>query len=224
MSLMGDKGKRCRYDRGMGPDTVVVPLAEEQRDVARSRILRAAGAVLAERGLSATVDDVAEAAGVNRRTVFRHFATREGLFAAAIREGVRRYAVQVPAPPDDDDLRAWLLDLLLVVHRLNARNGRVYWELAVLQPDTFSGELADAATERQENRRHFAVAVTNRMWHARAGRGQPPTWLVDAVAVHLSGFTTQSLTGDFGRTPEEVAKVSAQVLEAALTAALPGGP
>jgi AcrR family transcriptional regulator len=212
----------------MDGDTVTLPLVTEplatvQRDVARSRILRAAGAVLAERGLSATVDDVAGAAGVNRRTVFRHFATRDGLFAAAIREGVRRYAVQVPAPPEHDDLRAWLLDLLLVVHRLNARNGRVYWELAVLGPHALSGELADAAVERQESRRHFAVAVTNRMWHARSGRGEPPTWLVDAVAVHLSGFTTQSLTGDFGRTPEEVATVSAQVLEAALAAALPTG-
>jgi hypothetical protein len=42
------------------------------------------------------------------------------------------------------------------------------------------------------------------------------------VGVHLSGFTTQSLTGDFGRTPDEVARVSATVLEAALTAALAG--
>jgi AcrR family transcriptional regulator len=195
-------------------------LAAEQRDVARSRILRAAMAVLARRGLDATVDDVAEEAGVNRRTVFRHFATRDGLFAAAIREGVRRYAQQLPAPPESDDLAAWLLDLLLVTHRLNAGNGRVYLDLAGLGPDKLTGELAEAAAERREARRRFAAGVTARMWRARGGRRQPPAWLVDAVAVHLSGFTTLSLTGDFGRTPEEVARVSAQVLEAALTAAL----
>jgi AcrR family transcriptional regulator len=195
------------------------PLAEQQRDLARSRILHATRVVLAERGLAATVDHVAEAAGVNRRTVFRHFTTRDGLFAAAIREGVRRYAERLPAPPEHDDLRVWLLELLLVTHRLNASNGRVYWELA-LRPDDLSGELAEAAAERRTSRQNFAIRVTARVWQVRGGRGQPPEWLVDAVAVHLSGFTTQSLAGDFGRTPDEVARVSAQVLEAALAAAL----
>jgi AcrR family transcriptional regulator len=195
-------------------------LADEQRDVARSRILRAARGVLAERGLAATVDDVAAAAGVSRRTVFRHFATRDGLLVAAIRDGVRRYALQIPPPPEDDDLRTWLLDLLTVTHRLNARNGRIYWELAVLTPDNLSAELAEAAVERRVSRKRFAASVTSRIWQARGGFGEPPPWLVDAVAVHLSGFSTQSLAGDFGRTPEEVAAVSAHVIEASLAAAL----
>ncbi|HEX3790990.1 MAG TPA: helix-turn-helix domain-containing protein [Pseudonocardiaceae bacterium] len=204
----------------MPPDAVTsTPLADEQRDVARARILRAARAVLAERGLAATVDDVAEAAGVNRRTVFRHFATRDGLFATAINGRARDYVEQIPAPPEHDDLRDWLVDLLTVTHRLNARNGRVFWELA-LHPDDLPAELAVAAAERQEGRRHFAIGVTTRVWHARGGSGEPPAWLIDAVAVHLSGFTTQALTGDFGRTPEQVAGVSAQVIEAVLTAAL----
>jgi hypothetical protein len=38
--------------------------------------------------------------------------------------------------------------------------------------------------------------------------------------VHLSGFTTQSLAGDLGRSPDEVAAISARVLEAALDHAL----
>lgn len=206
----------------MAHDAVTAtPLADEQRDLARSRILRAARVVLAQRGLSATVDNVAEAAGVNRRTVFRHFATRDGLFATAIQEGVRIYANQLPAPPaGDDDLRSWLLDLLLVTHQLNAGNGRVYWELAAIEPEQLCGDLATAAAERRESRILFAVSVTSRMWQARGGPGSPPSWLVDAVAVHLSGFTTQSLAGDFDRTPEQVARVSAQVIEAALAAAL----
>ena len=220
MSLLSDMRQVPRYDRRMAPDPVTAPsLADEQRDIARSRILRAAQAVLAGRGLAATVDDVADAAGISRRTVFRHFPTRDGLFAAAIREGMRRYSLRITPPPENDDLRAWLLDLLLVTHQLNASNGRVYWELA-LEPDCFSGELAQVAAERRESRRQFAAGVTARMWQARGGRGQPPPWLGDAVAVHLSGFTTQSLTGDFGRSPDEVAQLSAQVLEAALAAAL----
>ncbi|WP_214402912.1 TetR/AcrR family transcriptional regulator [Pseudonocardia lacus] len=203
------------------PDATTTPLAVEHRDAARARILHAARVVLADRGLAATVDDVADAAGVNRRTVFRHFTTRDALFTAAIREGVRRYAQQIPPAPADGDLRAWLLDLLQVTHRLNARNGRVYWELAVLPPEDLSGELAEAAAERRASRKQFASKVTARVWQARGGPGEPPEWLVDAVAVQLSSFCTQSLAGDFGRTPDEVAAVSARVVEAVLVAALP---
>ena len=70
------------------PSLAASSLAGEQRAVARQRILRAAGAALAARGLAATVDDVAEAAGISRRTIFRHFATRDALFVAVIRAGV----------------------------------------------------------------------------------------------------------------------------------------
>jgi AcrR family transcriptional regulator len=212
--------KGHRYHPPVPDAATTTPLAVEQRDAARARILRATRAVLAERGLAATVDDVAEAAGVNRRTVFRHFTTRDALFAAAVADGVRRYAQQIPPAPEGGDLRGWLLDLLLVTHRLNARNGRAYWELAVLPPEDLAGELAAAAAERRASRKQFAQRVTTRMWQARGGPGEPPEWLVDAVSVHLSSFCTQSLAGDFGRTPDEVAQVSARVIEATLAAAL----
>jgi len=203
---------------GTEPAAAAATLAEEQRDVARTRIVRAARRVLAERGLATTVDDVAEAAGVSRRTVFRHFATRENLFAVAIRDGLRTYGEHIPSGPADD-LATWLLDVLLAAHRLNAGNGRIYWELSVLEPE-LSGELAAAAAERRRARKRFAEGVTKVMWRARGGAGQPPAWLTDTVAVHLSGFTTQSLAVDFDRTPDDVARVSARVLDAALDAAL----
>ena len=195
-------------------------LAGEQREVARQRILRAAGAALAARGLASTVDDVAAAAGVSRRTVFRHFATRDALFVEVIRAGVRRYAEQLPAPPAGGDLRAWLAELLAVTHRLNARNGRVFWDLVGVAAEDLSPDLAVAAAECRDSRNRFAATVTEFLWHASGGPAAPPTWLTDAVAVQLSGFTTQSLAGDRGRSPDQVASVSAQVIAAALTAAL----
>jgi len=194
-------------------------LAEEQREVAQARILRAAGSVLAARGLAATVDDVAEAAGVSRRTIFRHFVTRDALFVAVIRAGIRRYGEQIP-PPGDDDLRSWLRELLEVTHKLNAGNGRVFWDLVGVQAADLSEDLAMVAAECRDSRNRFAVSVTELLWHARGGAGSPPPWLVDAVAVQLSGFTTQSLAGDLGRSPEAVAGVAALVIEAALAAAL----
>ncbi len=195
-------------------------LADEQRAVARARIVRAAGSARAARGLAATVDDVADAAGVSRRTIFRHFATRDALFVTVIRAGIRRYAEQIPAPPAGDDLRDWLPELLAVTHRLNARNGRVFWDLVGLQPADLSGDLAMVAEECRDSRNRFALSVTELLWRARGGPDRPPPWLVDAVAVQLSGFTTQSLAGDLGRSPDEVALVSARVIGAALAAAL----
>jgi AcrR family transcriptional regulator len=195
-------------------------LIDEQREVAQVRILRAAGVALAARGLAATVDDVAEAAGISRRTIFRHFATRDALFVAVIRAGVRRYAEQIPAPPPDDDLRGWLVELLEVTHRLNASNGRVFWDLVGVRAADLSADLALVAEECRESRNRFAASVSELMWRARGGPGPPPQWLVDAVAVQLSGFTTQSLAGDAGRSPDEVAHVSAQVIEAILAAAV----
>ncbi|HEV3359208.1 MAG TPA: TetR/AcrR family transcriptional regulator [Pseudonocardiaceae bacterium] len=202
----------------MTEETIAPSLGEAQRDLARARILRAAGQVLATRGLTATMDDVAEVAGVNRRTVFRHYATRDGLFAQAILAGVHRYGQQLPTAPEHGDLRAWLRELLVVTHRLNADNGRVFWEIAALPIDGLSAELAQAAHESRKARNSFAVKVTGRLWQA-SGSGKPPRWLVDAVAVQLSGFTTQSLSGDLGRSPEEVADVAARVIEAAVDAA-----
>lgn len=195
-------------------------LADEQREVAQARILRAAGVALAARGLAATVEDVAEAADVSRRTIFRHFATRDALFVTVIRAGIRRYAEQIPAPPGEDDLRGWLAELLVVTHRLNARNGRVFWDLVGVRAADLSADLAMVAAECRDSRNRFAVGVTELMWRARGGHGPPPQWLADAVAVQLSGFTTQSLAGDLGRTPDEVARVSAHVIEAALASAL----
>jgi AcrR family transcriptional regulator len=194
-------------------------LVGEQREVARQRILRAAGAALAARGLTATVDDVAAAAGVSRRTIFRHFATRDALFVEVIRAGVRRYAEQLPAPPAGGDLRAWLAELLAVTHRLNARNGRVFWDLVGVAAEDLSPDLAAAAAECRDSRNRFAATVTEFLWHDRGGPAAPPQWLTDAVAVQLSGFTTQSLAGDLGRSPDQVAAVSAHVIEAALAAA-----
>jgi AcrR family transcriptional regulator len=202
------------------PSLAAPSLADEQRELARARIVRAAGSVLAARGLAATVDDVAEAAGVSRRTIFRYFATRDALFVTVIRAGIRRYAEQIPVPPADEDLRGWLPELLAVTHRLNAGNGRVFWDLVGVQAADLSGELAMVAEECRDSRNRFAASVTELLWRARHGSGQPPRWLVDAVAIQLSGFTTQSLAGDVGRSPDEVALVSAQVIGAALAAAL----
>jgi AcrR family transcriptional regulator len=52
----------------------------------RERILRAARAVFADRGMDAQIDDVARRAKVGVGTVYRHFPTKEALLDALVRE------------------------------------------------------------------------------------------------------------------------------------------
>jgi AcrR family transcriptional regulator len=65
----------------------VTPAVRAQRaDAARNRelLLAAAEEEFAERGLAASVADIARRAGVAKGTVFRHFATKEELIAAIV--------------------------------------------------------------------------------------------------------------------------------------------
>ena len=69
----------------------------------RQKILDAAVEVIAERGGSAEVKDVAERAGVGVGTIYRNFATRDDLFRAVVEETLQRlYAVRDEALALDD--------------------------------------------------------------------------------------------------------------------------
>lgn len=188
-------------------------------DGTRERILRAARGVLAERGLATTVDDVAEAAGISRRTVFRAFATRDRLIAEAVRDGMRSYAEHLPPPPAEPDLDGWLAAAMRAVHGLNVRHGRIYWELSGIGPD-LEGEIAVAADERRQARVELVNAFTALVWKAAGAEGDPPAWLRDSCAIQLSAFSTRALTGDFSRSADEVADACARTLAAAARAAV----
>ena len=54
----------------------------------RAALLAAAADEFAERGLDASVADIARRAGVGKGTVFRHFATKDDLIAAIVLDRV----------------------------------------------------------------------------------------------------------------------------------------
>jgi AcrR family transcriptional regulator len=57
------------------------------RPTRRAAILRAAAAAFAERGFAATsMDDVAAAAGITRLIVYRHFDSKDALYAAVLQD------------------------------------------------------------------------------------------------------------------------------------------
>ena len=72
----------------------------------RARLLEAAAAVFAERGLEASVTEIAARAEVGRGTLFRNFPTKEDLIAAIVVEKMRQgiavgRALLAAAAPDD---------------------------------------------------------------------------------------------------------------------------
>ncbi|MET7281594.1 helix-turn-helix domain-containing protein [Kribbella sp. NPDC005582] len=77
------------------------PRADAQRN--RARVLAAAEQVFAQRGSSASTEEVARAAGVGVGTVFRHFPTKEALLQALIVQRLTRIAADAreqAASPD----------------------------------------------------------------------------------------------------------------------------
>jgi AcrR family transcriptional regulator len=71
----------------------------------RVRILQAAQEVFAERGLDATLDDVAHHAGVGVGTVYRRFADRQALVDALFDERLQQHVERAEAALADED--AW---------------------------------------------------------------------------------------------------------------------
>jgi AcrR family transcriptional regulator len=76
-----------------------------RKDAARNRaaLLDAARAVFAERGLDASLDDVAHQAGVGVGTAYRHFANKYELAGAIMREAVEEIVALAHDSAEIDD-------------------------------------------------------------------------------------------------------------------------
>jgi AcrR family transcriptional regulator len=69
----------------------------------RARILSAASELFAERGLDASMPDLAERAGVGVGTLYRAFPDKDHLLGAVMAERLRWFAVQIEAASDAAD-------------------------------------------------------------------------------------------------------------------------
>jgi AcrR family transcriptional regulator len=193
-------------------------LREDTRSHTRERIIEGAVRAVAESGLDATVDEIAIAAGVSRRTVFRHFATHDELLVATIAEAVRIVDTSMPQPPaPDEDIREWLHESAISVHTLLRRVvGRAFWDLYSERPG-ISLEVAARAREASMLRFSFGERMANNAWQAIGGKAVPPRWLVDTFVLHMSGFATNAF---LNYTAEETGRLSAGVLWLVLNDAL----
>ncbi|QDY11267.1 TetR family transcriptional regulator [Micromonospora sp. HM134] len=110
-------------------------------DAARNRelLLAAAADEFAERGLDASVADIARRAGVGKGTVFRHFATKDDLIAAIVLDRIHALNTVGDRLLDAADPGAALLEFLTV-----AAHQRQQRDLSFLQE---AGELNAEVTQ-----------------------------------------------------------------------------
>jgi AcrR family transcriptional regulator len=69
----------------------------------RAALLQAASQLVRERGISATLDDVARRAGVSKGGLLYHFASKQELLLAMAHDWLERFRAEVLAAIDPDD-------------------------------------------------------------------------------------------------------------------------
>lgn len=188
-----------------------VELMKTRSDVARNResLIAAARQVFAREGLDAPLADVADAAGVSRTTLHRHFADRESLNAAVLEQNVAWIEQRVDALIDQPDgliiLFHETLDLQLaapaVVRALSRRDSAAFLALATTTAQAFArlvptaranGLLHDGIGER-ELLIALPMAATAVIEDELAGRVPEPD--VVRAMLHRGLFTTPPPTG-----------------------------
>lgn len=189
----------------------LTPLVRRRRDA----VLDAVQPLLAAEGVDVTMDQLAAAADIGRRTLFRYFPSREALIAAAVRRSYDRLLAEVfEAPPQGLGPEDTIRSVLRRTHEVAERMGRAHWQVAA-DPESH-GELGDAVAARQQARARYVQRFTDLLW-ARAGMtGESPRWLVDAFGLLESLFAFQALQRDFGRSSEQIVETTTTIMIAAL--------
>ncbi|MEZ5376868.1 MAG: helix-turn-helix domain-containing protein [Acidimicrobiales bacterium] len=186
---------------------------------ARLRTLRAARRLIAERGLGVSMSELAESAGVGRRTLFRHFDGRDELVAEALDsalgwyENVLQLETEADAPPD-----VWLERMVGHLLDVHHRSGRGLWQLTIAADAELPPALAAVNRRRREFRRTMTNSIATTAWSRFGGSGPVPAAVVDAVGLTISSFATHSLIDDLGRDLDAVVASTTAVLGAVLRA------
>jgi AcrR family transcriptional regulator len=191
-------------------------LADEKRQVTVTRILRSARLFVADHGLDVTVEEIAAAAGVSRRTLFRLFPTREELLAGAVSAGLERYAELLPGY-GGGDWRQWLGELSEAMHRMNDSCGAGFWELATRHD--LPPALAAIEAGRRRARRELMSTLASTLWSAAGGPGGAPLPVEIAVSVHLSPHFTAAVK-DAGHGWQRAARLAEAAIATAIRSEL----
>ncbi|HEY1133823.1 MAG TPA: helix-turn-helix domain-containing protein [Nocardioides sp.] len=154
------------------------PRADATRN--RARVSDAAVAVFAERGLDATVADVAHRAGVGNATVFRHFPTKSDLLSEVASRWLEEWTAEVSSHLErhgDDTLRLLLVEVL-------ERFRRDRFALDLLRNEDLDDRMKQAHDDLE---RRFTVALVRAV---EAGLVAPDITYAD-LSVLVLGMATR---------------------------------
>lgn len=103
-------------------------LRQQSKQSTKEKILNAALAIFSEKGFHlATVDDIAEAAGVGKGTLYRYFANKETLFNELIRLRLEELEHNAQAVLDgQDDVLTMITKYVRIYFEFFDRNQRLY--------------------------------------------------------------------------------------------------
>ncbi|TQL01958.1 TetR/AcrR family transcriptional regulator [Cellulomonas sp. SLBN-39] len=184
------------------------PIRQQTRAVVRSLLAQTAMRLFAERGYDrTTVEDVAAAAGVSRRTLFNYFRTKEDLALSSLSEQGEAIADRFAERPADEDLwesfghafavldeipttrenRLELLDLLFGHEALRAGFAEKGARWTDLLAPLVAARMPASPTRDFEARAVAATAVSclqisTEEWLRQRGATAPPVLFDQAVA------------------------------------------
>jgi AcrR family transcriptional regulator len=186
------------------------------RPTRRAAILRAAAAAFAERGFAATsMDDVAAAAGITRLIVYRHFESKDALYAAVLQDVRDRLAQEGSAFSGRGESAA--VRALLAVGRDDAAGVTLLLRHAAREP-----QFASYADEFREQ----VITYADRLMRlARAPARVRSRWAAETLVSFVFDALMHWLEdGDPERDDEFLARVDASLpaLVAAWAAVQPG--
>lgn len=187
--------------------------------VSREGVVRATQLLLAQRGLGISMDDIAVAANVGRRSLFRHFDSREALVSEALERSLTWYFDRVGDQADEHlPLDEWLVALARRIHRLHLDAGRATWQLAAAHDDELTPPLVAVNRLRRSNARRFIQQVAAQAWRLAGDDGDPPDAVVDAFVFTLSSYATRSTISDRRISLDRTATSAGAILSATIRA------
>jgi AcrR family transcriptional regulator len=167
---------------------VTTPARSLRADAARNRelLLAAAEEEFVERGLDASIADIARRAGVAKATVFRHFATKEELIAAIVGSHFSALTAVARGLLESADPGAGLLEFLTV-----AADGLQQQDLTFLQ----TASEGDSTVIALRDELHATVdSLVERARDAGAVRPDitgTDVFVLICAPVHAAGFLPQ---------------------------------
>ncbi len=165
----------------------------------RDRLLEAAARVYAEQGFrGATTRRIADEAGVNEITVFRHFGSKEALIHEALR--VRATAptpVELPAEPCDPEreLTAWATAEIADMRSCRALIRRTMTEMGE-RPEIVGCQSAGPLEAKQKLCDYVSRLRAHGFVTAIGGSGQQREWDEAAVAMLMGALFSDAMGRD----------------------------